>query len=152
MFIKLPIKAKLAVAFVILAIVISGLLYFSFVSYERALLSEQYLTQTSKIKRQISEISYSLPNVLASRMSQDNFEKKMSETDDSLRELSDLEQKHKLLQAEFPILQQGWLRLKKFCDKQLVSLDNRDHLVNYEELDQITSSLARVVNGTYLHN
>lgn len=145
MFIKLPIKAKLAVAFGILAIVISGLLYFSFGSYERALLSEQYLTQASKIKRQISEVSYSLPNVLVGRLSQNNFEKKMAETDASIAELADLEEKNKLLKRQFLALQEAWLKLKKSCDKQLASLENREQLINYEELNPIILKVGKEV-------
>ncbi len=131
---------------------ISGLIGFSFASYERALLGDKYLTHTSEVRRQISEISYALPAVLMGRLSQAAFEDKVDRVEESLRTLSLLEEKNKVLKDKFSALHESWNRFKTLCYKYLAkSADSENHLVGLQEFDRITASLNVAVEGPNKH-
>ncbi len=152
MFIKLPIKYKLIGAFTILSTVVLGLLCFSFGSYERALLSDRYLTQTSAIRRQIAEINYSLPIVLVGRLSQSSFEEKIDKVDAALANLSVLEEKNKILKDKFISLRDSWSRFKSLCFKYLNQSSSTDSgQISMQEFNRIMAVTNKAADGPIKH-
>lgn len=142
-------KHRLIVGFVTLTILVSGLVWFSFMSYERAILSQTYLTRASEIRRQISEVNYALPIVLMGRLSQSAFEEKVDRVEASLVNLSMLEEKNQILKDKFPGLKDSWSRFKKLCYKYLAdsSANSQEKIITLQEFNRIIIVLNQAVQG-----
>ncbi|MDX1919235.1 MAG: methyl-accepting chemotaxis protein [Candidatus Caenarcaniphilales bacterium] len=147
--IKLPIKLRLLIGFITLTLVVSGLVWFSFISYERAILTETYLTRSSEIRRQISEVNYALPIVLMGRLSQTSFDEKVDHVEASLVNLSMLEEKNKILNDKFIQFKDSWSSFKKLCYKYLAKgLANGDQKqLSLTEFNQTILALNQAVQN-----
>ncbi|MDJ0626607.1 MAG: methyl-accepting chemotaxis protein [Candidatus Caenarcaniphilales bacterium] len=129
-----------------LTLVVSGLVWFSFISYERAIITETYLTRASEIKRKISEVNYALPIVLMGRLSQKAFEEKVEQVESSLLDLSVLEEKHKVLKDKFQNLKNSWGSFKNLCYKHLADSSIQDRRsISINELNKIVVTLNQSV-------
>lgn len=147
--IKLPIKLRLLIGFVTLTLVVSGLVWFSFISYERAIITETYLTRSSEIRRQISEVNYALPIVLMGRLSQTAFEEKVDHVEASLVSLSMLEERHGVLKGKYKNLKDSWSNFKKLCYKHLASgtVSGESRLLSMRDFNRIIITLNQAVQG-----
>ncbi len=129
MFIKLPIKLRLIIGFLSLTIMVSSLVWFSFMSYEKAILTQTYLIKVSDLRRQISEVNYAVPLVLIGNLSNAAFEERISRVKDSLRSLDNLDEKNKVLKDRLIDLNESWNYLKKVCYQYLpneINMQNND--------------------------
>lgn len=98
---------------------VSSLVWFSFISYERAILTQTYLIKVSDLRRQISEVNYGASLVLIGNLSKAAFEERVSKVRDSLRTLENLEEKNKILKDRLLELNESWNYLKKVCYQYL---------------------------------
>jgi methyl-accepting chemotaxis protein len=98
---------------------VSSLVWFSFISYERAILTQTYLIKVSDLRRQISEVNYGASLVLIGNLSNAAFEERVSKVRDSLRTLENLEEKNKILKDRLLELNESWNYLKKVCYQYL---------------------------------
>lgn len=152
--IKLPIKLRLFIGFITLTLVVSGLVWFSFISYERAILTETYLTRASEIRRQISEVNYSLPIVLMGRLSQTAFDEKVDHVEASMVNLSMLEEKNKILKDQFIQFKDSWSSFKKLCYKYLakgLAASGEQKPLSLSDFNQTVLALNQAVQNPNKH-
>lgn len=153
MFIKLPIKTRLILGFLSLTVVLSGLVWFSFMSYERAIITQTYLTKVSEVRRQISEVNYALLIVLMGRLSQSAFEEKVDRVEATLVNISLLEEKNKILGSKFSQFKESWINYKKLCYKYLANYAEKDEgkqamqEITFKEFNRLIIVLNQGVQG-----
>jgi methyl-accepting chemotaxis protein len=153
LFIKLPIKTRLILGFLSLTVVLSGLVWFSFMSYERAIITQTYLTKVSEVRRQISEVNYALLIVLMGRLSQSAFEEKVDRVEATLVNISLLEEKNKILGSKFSQFKESWINYKKLCYKYLANYAEKDEgkqamqEITFKEFNRLIIVLNQGVQG-----
>ena len=122
-------------------------------SYERAIITQTYLTKVSEVRRQISEVNYALLIVLMGRLSQSAFEEKVDRVEATLVNISLLEEKNKILGSKFSQFKESWINYKKLCYKYLANYAEKDEgkqamqEITFKEFNRLIIVLNQGVQG-----
>jgi methyl-accepting chemotaxis protein len=100
-----------------LALVIAGLISCSFIIYDKALISQQYLNKVYLFRRDIFAVAYSLPLVLDEKIDRSSLDTQIEAGDVALNELYKLERHNNFLGTKLSNLSNSWNAFKATCNK-----------------------------------
>ena len=100
-----------------MALVIAGLISCSFIIYDKALISQQYLNKVYLFRRDIFAVAYSLPLVLDEKIDRSSLDTQIEAGDVALNELYKLERHNNFLGTKLSNLSNSWNAFKATCNK-----------------------------------